>query len=291
MKEIALALEYKPIPTELSENEFQRFILPHLSQGKRGPKTKLSFHQIFQYILKVIYTGMQWKSLAIKQDAQGNPEIHYTRIFRLFSRWSHDGSLEKVFEFSVKELADHQLLDTSILHGDGTSTAAKKGGDGIGYSGHKHHKGEKIVAIVDRHANIISPFTVAPGNKHESPLFSHAFQQLKCIMKKVGLGLKNTVMSLDSAYDSFKNRKLIFNAGMVPNIKENKRNRKNNKPGPSRIYSEEIFQERFRTVERAFAWEDKFKRLLLRFERISQNHFGMKLIAYTLINLRHFCCA
>jgi len=76
---------------------------------------------------------------------------------------------------------------------------------------------------------------------------------------------------------------------MVPNIKENKRNRKKNKPGPPRIYSEAIFQERFQTVERTFAWEDKFKRLLLRFERISQNHIGMKLIVSTMINLRHFC--
>ena len=37
-------------------------------------------------------------------------------------------------------------------------------------------------------------------------------------------------------------------------------------------------------VERTFAWEDKFKRLLLRFERIQQRHYGMKLMAYTLIN-------
>jgi hypothetical protein len=31
------------------------------------------------------------------------------------------------------------------------------------------------------------------------------------------------------------------------------------------------------------------KRLLLRFERIQQRHYGMKLMAYTLINLRAFC--
>jgi len=42
-------------------------------------------------------------------------------------------------------------------------------------------------------------------------------------------------------------------------------------------------------VERTFAWEDKFKRLLLRFERIQQRHYGMKLLAYTLINLRKCC--
>lgn len=98
-------------------------------------------------------------------------------------------------------------------------------------------------------------------------------------------------MSLDSAYDNIKNRKHIFNAGMVPNIKENPRNRKKQKPGPKRFFRESIFKERFQTVERTFAWEDKFKRLLLRFERISLLHLGMKHIAYALINLRHFCKA
>ena len=44
-------------------------------------------------------------------------------------------------------------------------------------------------------------------------------------------------------------------------------------------------------VERTFAWEDKFKRLLLRFEHIQQRHYGMKLMAYTLINVRRFCSA
>jgi hypothetical protein len=43
-------------------------------------------------------------------------------------------------------------------------------------------------------------------------------------------------------------------------------------------------------VDRTFAWEDKFKRLL-RFEHIQQRHFGMKLLAYTLIKVREFCGA
>ena len=40
--------------------------------------------------------------------------------------------------------------------------------------------------------------------------------------------------------------------------------------------------------ERLFAWEDKFKRLLLRFEQKSKNFYGFKILAYTMINLRHF---
>ena len=89
-------------------------------------------------------------------------------------------------------------------------------------------------------------------------------------------------------FDSKANRKAIFNMGMIPNIKENPRNRKHTKRGRKRLFNAAIHALRMR-VERTFAWEDKFKRLLLRFERIQQRHYGMKLLAYTLINLRSFC--
>jgi hypothetical protein len=48
------------------------------------------------------------------------------------------------------------------------------------------------------------------------------------------------------------------------------------KRGRKPFFDPEIFQERFYTIERVFAWEDKFKRLLLRFERISQLHYTLK---------------
>jgi hypothetical protein len=96
-------------------------------------------------------------------------------------------------------------------------------------------------------------------------------------------------MSLDGIYNSRKNRKAIFNLGMTPNIPENKGNRKKGKRGRKQKYIVDIFKERFRTIERVFAWEDKFKRLLLRFEFHSIHHYAMKTIAYSMINLRHFC--
>ncbi len=279
---------YKAIPVSLTIDQFDKFVFPHLSQGKRGPKPGIPLHKIFSYTLKVLYTGMQWHMLPINNNENGKPEIHYTRVFRIYDRWANDGSFECLFENSVLNLAHHDLLDLSVLHGDGSTHGAKKGGDNLGYSGHKHFKGEKVIAIVDRNVNIISPITIAPGNRNESPLFPDAFKHLKKMTRMIQSSIKGCIMSLDSAYDSFKNRKMIFNSGLIPNIKENPRNRQQTKRGRKRMFDESIYEERFYTVERAFAWEDKFKRLLQRFEFKSTNHLGMKLLGYTLINLRHF---
>ena len=116
-----------PIPVQLSENDFTAFILPHLSMPKRGPKCKLGYHRLFNLILWVLYTGMQWKCLPIPTDAQGQPAIHYTTVYRAFAKWADDGSLWHAFVASVAHLAQAQQLDLRILHGDGTNTVAKKG--------------------------------------------------------------------------------------------------------------------------------------------------------------------
>jgi len=150
-------------------------------------------------------------------------------------------------------------------------------------------KGDKVVAMCDRNCNVVAPMITAPGNKNESPLLKEAMDSLKNTARDVGFNILGSIMSLDGVYDCRENRKKIFNAGMKPNINANKRNRKKTKRGRKPMFNSDIFHERFYTIERVFAWEDKFKRLLLRFERRSENHYGMKLIAYAMINLRHFC--
>src|SRR5215207_60805 len=116
-----------PIPVQLSEPEFETFILPHLSMPKRGPKCKLGYHRVFNLIVWVLYTGMQWKGLPVPHDAQGQPAIHYTTIYKVFAKWADDGSLWQAFRASVRHLAAEKHLDLRVLHGDGTNTVAKKG--------------------------------------------------------------------------------------------------------------------------------------------------------------------
>src|SRR5258705_8851527 len=124
-----------PIPVQLSETDFTACIFPHLSMPKRGPKCKLGYHRVFNLILWVLYTGMQWKCLPIPQDANGKAAIHYTTVYKVFAKWADDGSLWQAFIASVRHLAAEKRLDTSVLHGDGTNTVAKKGGMALGTRG------------------------------------------------------------------------------------------------------------------------------------------------------------
>ena len=210
--------------------------MPYLKTGSRGPQPKLDLHTIFNYILKLLYLGCQWKELPIEQDAVGLAEIHYTSIYRAFRRFEAQGCFDAIFVGSVSLLSQKGQLDISVIHGDGTTTAAKKGGDNLGYSGHKHLKGDKVVAFCDRHCNVIAPFVSAPGNRNESPLLKTALPQVTRIAQTVGLDLNDTIVSLDGVYDSRANRKAIFNRGMMPNIPANPRGRKTPKRGRKPIF-------------------------------------------------------
>lgn len=110
------------LPTKLSRRDFNQYINPYLSRGKRGPPTKISRHKIFNYILYVLHTGMQWDELRTKRN-----EIHWSNVYRWHNKWSKDGSYRNLFETGIERLRLAGKLDLSVIHGDGSNTVAKKG--------------------------------------------------------------------------------------------------------------------------------------------------------------------
>ena len=95
-----------------------------------------------------------------------------------------------------------------------------------GYSGYKHQKGDKVIAIIDNHGYVLAPVPVAPVNETDMVLLPQGLNALKQVAKQVGLDLRGAYLNLDGGFDSAHNRTCIFNAGLIPNIKENPRNRK-----------------------------------------------------------------
>jgi len=147
-----------------------------------------------------------------------------------------------------------------------------------------------VIAISDNHGYVLAPLTIAPVNQSDIVLLPDGIKDLKHVAAEADLDLKGTTLNLDAGFDSKANCRCIFNAGMKPNIKENPRNRKTTKRGRKRFFDDALYLIRFTIeIERVFAWEDKFKRLVLRYETKQKRHLGFKLIAFSLINLREFC--
>jgi hypothetical protein len=107
----------------------------------------------------------------------------------------------------------------------------------MGYSGYKHQKGEKVIAITDNHGYVFAPVPVAPVNETERVLLPKGLHALKQVAKQVGLDLRGAYLNLDGGFDSTHNRKCMFNAGMIPSIPENPRNRKHTERGRKRLFN------------------------------------------------------
>lgn len=211
-------------------------------------------------------------------------EISHLAVYYHFSKWSHDGSLKNVWQQSILTIQDD--LDLSELNLDGTHTLAKKGGESVAYQGRKKGKTCNILPIMDGHGYVVAATGIVAGNhndaSHLKPHLQTAFQE----MKGLGLRFQGAFFNADMAFDTKEARKTCFNYGIIPNIPENPRNRKQPKRGRKRLFDEAIYQHRF-CAERTFAWVDKFKRLLIRFERYDACFLGAHYIAFTMINLRH----
>lgn len=112
----------KKLPIKVSERHFNQHIKPYLRRPVHGPRPTVSSYKIFNYILLVLHTGMQWRQLKTYKN-----ELHWSNVYKWHNRWSKDGSYRRLFESSVKLLDDFNELDLSILHGDGSNVVAKKG--------------------------------------------------------------------------------------------------------------------------------------------------------------------
>jgi hypothetical protein len=155
-----------------------------------------------------------WKSTILGFGISGNIGLNMDR-------------LPKFFYQSVELLHNHGVLDLSLLNGDDTNCVAKFGGNATGYSGHKHQKGNKIVTLQDNQGNVFAPMTIATVNQSDIVQLPDALKDLKVTFLRCGINIPpKTPLNLDAGFDSRKNHKIVWNAGLKPNIKGNPRNRK-----------------------------------------------------------------
>jgi len=215
-------------------------------------------------------------------------EISWQAVYYHFQKWSADGSLQQVWQASIQTI--RPALDLSQLNLDGSPVIAKKGGESVAYQPRKHAKTSNILPITDANGFVVASTGLVAGHHHAAFCLKGHLQTAFKTLKRLGLSIAGAWFNADSAFDTRDGRKVCFNHGVVPNIAENKRNRKTPKRGRKRLFNALVYRQRF-TSERSFAWIDKFRALLIRFDRKQANFLAGHHIAFAMINLRHLFAA
>jgi transposase len=190
----------------------------------------------------------------------------------------------RVWQKSIETI--QYLLNLSELNLDGSHAIAKKGGASVAYQGRKKAKTTNILPITDANGFIIASTGLLAGNHNDAYNLKPHMQSAFRWLKNQGLSIRDSFFNADSAFDTQDARKTCFNHGIKPNIPENKRNRKQTKRGRKRMFNAEVYKHRF-TSERSFAWIDKYRALLIRFDRCDLYFLNAHYIAFAMINLRH----
>jgi transposase len=272
------------IPIKLTPEQFEEHADSCLSKAKRGFVSKIPRHKLLNYILYVLHTGCQWHMVPIDKLPSGEPEISWQAVCHHFRKWSGDGSFERLWHNAVDSISE--VLDLSEINIDGTHTVAKKGGKSAAWQGRKRAKTTNIIPVTDRNGHPVASTGIIPGNHHDAFELGENLRDLLGDMGRRDLPVAGAHLNADSAFDTKAARKICFNKGVIPNVAENRRNRKSPKKGRKRIFDGEIYGNRF-VIERTFAWVDKFRRLLIRFERKDEHFHGFHCVAFAMTCLRN----
>lgn len=142
---------------------------------------------------------------------------------------------------------------------------------------------------MDNQGNILAPCVLAPVNINDCPLLPPTLANLMTTADHVGLDLFGSFLTLDAGFYSNDNHQRIEASHLIPVIKPNHRNTNDQKIIAEREGCfrdlEPIYRLR-RMVEIQFAWEDKYRRLVVRYEKKQQIARGWRLLAASLVNYR-----
>jgi len=183
----------------ISENKVREYIVPFLSVGKRGFKSKLCLTKVMLLILKRLKTGCQWRELSIKEYFDDG-EVCWQTIYYYFNKWSQDGSFKQVWINLLQ--TNKQLIDLSTAQLDGSHTPSKRGGESVGYQGRKSCKTSNTLILSDNNG---TPICVGePQNGKQNDLFdiNKIFRQMLEILEEAEVSLEGVFLNADPGFDS-----------------------------------------------------------------------------------------
>ena len=263
----------------LSKDMIERWIVPHLLLGKRGFTSKVPLYQIVMLILYKLKTGCQWRYLPIKQFFE-QEQLCWQGVYYHFNRWSKLNCWKQVW---IQLLAQHHAyLDLSSAPLDGSHTLAKNGGEAIGYQGRKAAKTTTSLFLSDNQGLMLAMASPQEGNHTDLFEIKALFEQLTQLLLEAGIDLKGVFLNADPGFDCQTLRMVCEQKQIQPTIKSNPRN---GQQEDYQYFDEELYKRRT-VIERANAWLDSFKALLIRFETLVTTWVAFHLIAFVVIFIR-----
>ncbi len=253
-----------PKPFRLPEALWERLatLLPPERPKPRGGRPRADARRCLEAILFVLKTGIQWKALPRGIAAASTAHDR-------FQEWTKAGVFAEAWDDAL-HLYDQEVgIDWRWQSMDGSLTKAPLGGETTGPNPTDRGKcGVKRSVLVEGHG-IPLAVVAAPANRHDSKLTEPTLEARRILPPLVSQHL-----CLDKGYDTPAVRSVARAYLFTPHIRpigEEPRRMERNRKRRARRW----------TVERIASWLNRFRRLLIRWEKKVANYLA----------LLHFACA
>ena len=136
----------------------------------------------------------------------------------------------------------------------------------------------------------MAPMVFKPVSVNDSILLDQSFTNFLEIIDDLNLDVpENAGITGDPGFDSEANKNQITAARFIPFIKPNLRGLRN-KEKINCILDEfeekkPVYKERYK-IERCNAWQDKYRKVVIRYEKLQATTMGFHYLAYSMINFR-----
>ncbi|CAA7193727.1 hypothetical protein CHRY9293_00139 [Chryseobacterium potabilaquae] len=220
-------------------------------------------------------TGCQWRELSLKEYFS-KETISWQLIYYYFNKWSKNGSFRRIWVSLLYN--NKRKLDLSSVQLDGSHTRSRTGGESVGYEGRKSSKTSNCIFLCDNQGQMLSLGNPISGEHHDLYNIKDTLEEIISLLNEADIECKGLFLNADSGFDSKKFRDILEKKGIIGNIKENPRN---GDTKHEKYFDTDLYKRRFK-IEKANAWLDSFKALLLRFETLNITWRNLHYLAFSI---------
>ena len=243
-------------------------LLPHKEPSPKGGRPRMPDRQAMDAIYYVLRTGCQWK--ALPQSLGAASTVHDR-----FQEWRKAGVFKRLWQAGLLEY-DHRVgIDWEWQAMDGAITKAPLGQEGTGPNPTDRSKMGTKRSLLTEGKGVPLAIVGEGANRHDMNLTEATLQAI-VIERPQPTAEKSQHLCLDKGSDYPQVRELVEAWGDTAHI----RTRSEDAEAKERIHG---YGDRARrwVVERTHSWLNRFRRLLIRWEKKVENYLAML----------HFACA
>lgn len=251
-------------PWTVSDELWERTkpLVPPTPSHAKGGRTRMDDRKAFEAIVYILRTGIQWNALPREMGASSTVHDRFQEwVGKGFFEALHGGGLTEYDELCGIEW-EWQAADGAM----GKAPLAPKELTGGGAAGpnptDRGKQGTKKSLLTDG-AGIPLAIAIAGANRHDSTLLAATLDGIMVLRPEPGGGSEQH-LCLDNGYDYAFVREQVSARGYETHIRGRGQERREQRRDPER-------KPRRWVVERTISWLNRSRRLLVRWEKKSEN--------------------